>query len=90
MAEQEPRVLTEDVRTVLIRWGLGNEDSFRTVAELAEASGTSTKTVRQVMANGSKSISLDTADRLVIAAGGHLSECRLVLPDDRVVDYFHE
>lgn len=77
----EPRILTEDVRAILrekIR--PGDEDSGESVSLIAERAGVSTRTVYRVLNpdEAKPDISLDLADRLCIAAGSHVSACRLV------------
>lgn len=83
--EVEPRVLTEDVRDAIQPTLKGSiEDSGESVAMLAERAGCSTRTVYRVLGLRSESLSLDLGDRLLVAAGKHLSECRLVWPDGRI------
>jgi DNA-binding transcriptional regulator/RsmH inhibitor MraZ len=86
--EVEPRVLTEDVQHILRRLVKPDQDdegdSVQTIAEKAD---TSTRTVYRVLAGTTKTLSLDLADRLCLAAGAHLSECRLQWPDGRVEPY---
>lgn len=77
----EPRVLTADVQNVLravIR--PNDEDAGVAVTAIAEAAGVSTRTVYRVLNpdEAKPDISLDLADRLCIAAGSHVSACRLV------------
>ena len=87
--EPEPRVLTEDVQIVLRRIVRPDqEDEGDSVATIAEKAGTSTRTVYRVLAGTTKTLSLDLADRLCIAADTHLSECRLQWPDGTVTAYF--
>lgn len=87
--ESEPRVLTEDVQIVLRRIVRPDqEDEGDSVATIAEKAGTSTRTVYRVLAGTTKTLSLDLADRLCIAADTHLSECRLQWPDGTVTAYF--
>ena len=87
--EPEPRVITEDVQTVLRRIVRPDqEDEGDSVATIAEKAGTSTRTVYRVLAGTTKTLSLDLADRLCIAADTHLSECRLQWPDGSVTSYY--
>lgn len=92
---EEPAVVTEDIRTVLrqaIRPGDPNEGEA--VASLSARARTSTRTVYRVLnpppsQNGHPhTISLDLADRLVMAAGRMLEEidCRVVV-GDRLLPY---
>lgn len=77
----EPLVLTEDVRRVLMRYGIRGDGDGESVEVIAEQANTSTRTVYRVLQNKTETLRLDLADRLVMAAGGHLSECRLVWKD---------
>ena len=84
----EPKVLTEDIRRILelvIQPDL--EDAGESVARVAEDAETSTRTVYRVLRGEMYSVGLDLADRLVMAAGGHLSDCRIVREDGTVVEY---
>jgi hypothetical protein len=88
----EPRVLTEDVQRVLRRViRQGDEDSGGSVASIAARAKVSTRTVYRVLnpEPGKDSISLDLADELVLAAGGHLAvdRCRLKWPDGSITPY---
>jgi len=80
MADDEPRVRTRDVKRHLDRvLAYGDDaDQGETVALLAEKAGTSTRTVYRVLGLNTSSLSLDLADRLLVASGGHLSDCELV------------
>jgi DNA-binding transcriptional regulator/RsmH inhibitor MraZ len=81
-------VLTEDVQVILRRVVRPDqEDEGDSVATIAEKADTSTRTVYRVLAGTTKTLSLDLADRLCIAADAHLSECRLSWPDGRVEPY---
>lgn len=86
----EPRVLTEDVQAILQRIiRPGDEDSGESVALIAEKARVSTRTVYRVLnpAEAKRTISLDLADRLCLAADAHVSVCRLVWPSGHVTDY---
>lgn len=86
--ETEPRVLTVDVQRLLKRIVQpGDEDSGESVVALAERADTSARTVYRVLARSTESINLDLADRLSLAAGSHLMECRLLWPDGSVTSY---
>lgn len=86
--ETEPRVLTEDVQRLLKRIVQpGDDDIGESVVALAERADTSARTVYRVLARSTDSINLDLADRLSLAAGGHLTECRLVWPDGTITGY---
>lgn len=85
----EPKVLTEDVRTILRRVIRPDDDDGGGVAMIAERAETSTRTVYRVLSEKhSDAISLDLADRLCLAAGSHVALCRLKWPDGRVTSYF--
>lgn len=86
--EPEPRVPTEDVQRILKRViRMDEDDSGESVATIAEKADTSTRTVYRCLAGTTKSLSLHLADSLCIAAGSHLSECRLIWPDGTITDY---
>lgn len=85
----EPKVLTEDVRTILRRVIRPDDDDGGGVAMIAERANTSTRTVYRVLSEKhSDAISLDLADRLCLAAGSHVALCRLKWPDGHVTSYF--
>lgn len=87
--EVEPRVPTEDVQAILQRIVKpGDESEGDSVATIAEKADTSTRTVYRVLAGTTKTLSLDLADRLCIAADAHLSECRLDWGGGKVTPYF--
>lgn len=94
-AGPEPRVLVEDVQRVLFRVTKPDEDEEgASVALIAEKAQTSTRTVYRILSRDlddpddpDPSISLDLADRLTIAAGGFLIECRIKWPDDTIEPY---
>lgn len=86
----EPRVLAEDLEAVLRRVVRPGEDAGAAVTLIAQRSGLSTRTVyRALKPDPDKpTVSLDTADRLCVAAGVHISfACRLVWPDGSVTGY---
>jgi hypothetical protein len=90
--EIEPRVLTADVATTLRRVVRpDDEDAGDSVALIAEKAQTSTRTVYRVLSVSTETLSLDLADRLVLAANSHLalSGCRLYWPDtEETTPYF--
>lgn len=87
--EVEPRVLTEDVQIVLRRIVRPDqEDEGDSVSTIAEKAGTSTRTVYRILAGTTKTLSLDLADRVCIAADTHISECRLQWPDGTITKYY--
>jgi hypothetical protein len=87
----EPRVLTEDVQTILRKKVQPTEETGngQAVGLIAEKAGVSTRTVYRVLNpdEAKVTISLDLADRLCIAAGAHVAACKLVWPDGRVTNY---
>lgn len=86
--ETEPRVLTADVRAVLRRVVQpDDDDSGESVVALAERADTSARTIYRILARSTESINLDLADRVTLAANGHLMECRLLWPDGTVTGY---
>lgn len=87
--EVEPRVLTEDVRSVLLSAIQPDSPDFgESVQLLAEKARTSTRTIYRVLGEHyGRTMDLGLADQLALAAGGHLMSCRLAWPDGRVVDY---
>lgn len=79
--ELEPKVNAADVARVLRRVILpDDEDAGESVAIIAERAETSTRTVYRVLRAGDSPLSLSLADRLLVAAGGHISECELIWP----------
>lgn len=85
----EPRVVTEDVQTILRRViRPGDDDSGESVALIAEKSGVSTRTVYRVLQKSTETISLDLRDRLCLAADSHLAMCRLRWPNGKETGYF--
>lgn len=84
----EPRVKTSDVQAVLQRFINGGADSGKLVALLAERADVSTRTIYRVLQADKPTLSLKTADALVLAAGSHPAfTCRLVWPDGRETPY---
>lgn len=86
----EPRVLTEDVQSVLRTVVRPGEDGGEAVAQIAGQAGVSTRTVYRVLnpAESKRTISLDLADRLCLACNVHIAfSCRLVWPDGHITDY---
>jgi hypothetical protein len=80
----EPRVFTSDVQTVLRHVIRPGEDDGAAVALIAERAGVSTRTVYRVLNpdESKETISLDLADKLCVACGTHLSQCRLKWPGE--------
>lgn len=85
----EPRVVTEDVQAILRRRiRPGEDDGEASVLAVADKARVSTRTVYRVLQGDKDTIGLDLADRLVLAAGSHLSHCRLSWPSGAVTPYF--
>jgi hypothetical protein len=88
LSPPEPKVVTEDVQAILLRTIRPEDpDQGEAVALIAELASTSTRTIYRILGRESKTLDLGLADRVVMAAGSHLDQCRLALPDGRVVDY---
>ena len=89
--EGEPRVVTADVAALISAMVRpDDENAGASVALVAEKSETSTRTVYRVLAENTPTINIDLADRLCLAVHSHLSACRLLLPDGRIVPYLSE
>lgn len=87
-------MLTEDIRRVIATViDPDNPDNGEAVLDFAERASLSTRTIYRVLAGTAgdgtspPSMFMNTADRLVTAAGRHLSECRALLPSGEVVAY---
>jgi hypothetical protein len=82
----EPRVLVEDVQRIL---QAAITDDEHSVSMIAEGAGVSTRTVYRVLTppEDKVAIGLDLADRLCVAAGSHLKNCRLITPGGEIVSY---
>lgn len=75
----EPRAPTADVADVIRRQV--NVYGYQ-LENIAERAGVSMDTVRRVMRLRWPTISLDLADRLLVGAGGHISEVELICPEE--------
>lgn len=89
--EREPRPITRDVAAIVRKLvgPAGEADggtSVRTIAMSARPP-TSARTVYRILANSTETISLELGDRVALAAGGHLSECRCLFPDGTIRSY---
>ena len=83
--EIEPRVVAADVAAVLrTRVKPELDGAGEPIATIAMRSNTPEDTVLRVMQERWKTISLDLADRLLVACGAHISEVGLVWPDGGV------
>jgi len=87
----EPKVMAIDVQIILNRVVQPDDpDNGASVSLIAEKANVSTRTVYRALNPKNKTISLDLADRLCLAAGAHLSECRLSWPDGRITTYYEK
>ena len=90
-AKKEIRVMAADIKAILIRTrsaSAGNSDEAKHSRKaLAEVAGCSSRTIDRIMADERETIELDMADRIVLAAGGGLNECRVLLPTGEIEDY---
>jgi hypothetical protein len=81
--------MTADVQRLLRRVVRPDlDDSGESVVMLAQRAGTSARTVYRILSCTTETINLDLADRVALAADGHLSSCRLQLADGSVVGYY--
>jgi len=78
----EPRVVTDDV-AALIRRAIG-PDEADSVALIAERANRSTRTIYRILGGEWPTIALELADAVCLAAGGHLTDCRVVEPGGTV------
>jgi AraC-like DNA-binding protein len=86
----EPRVLTVDVQEILRRViRPDDEDAGKSVALIALRAGVSTRTVYRVLnpQESKPTMEMRMADKLCLAAGAHLADCRIVTGDGDVLDY---
>jgi hypothetical protein len=71
-APSEPRVVTEDVASRLERHVASpDEDGGDSVQLIAEKAKTSTRTVYRILSRTQATLSLDLADRLLVAVDEH-------------------
>jgi hypothetical protein len=87
-------VLTEDVRRILRSVIHPDDPDYgEAVQQFAARADTSTRTIYRVLSGQAgdttnpPSLRLGVADRLVTAAGRHLSETRALIASGEVVDY---
>lgn len=81
-AEVEPRVVASDVAVVIRSRVLPHLDGAgESIASIADRAHAPEDTVLRVMQCKWKTISLDLADRLLVACGGHISQCELIFPN---------
>ncbi len=85
----EPRVLTVDVQAVLSRKIRPGDSLGESVQLIASRAKVSSRTVYRCLNSDEAkyTIGLALADKLCVAAEGHLSQCRLVWPDGLITPY---
>lgn len=78
--EPEPLVAAKDVAAALRRAvAASREDEGESVARIAERAGVSPRTInRRVLIRDAAALPLQLADALLVACGGHISECELI------------
>jgi hypothetical protein len=79
MSLKEPRVYAADVLAIIERY-LARADHLQrgeAVEVLAERAELSTRTVYRILEGNRQWLELDQADRLLIAAGAHLTDVRV-------------
>lgn len=82
----EPRVVAEDLITILNREGYYAPRSGRDglpLAPLAEQAKSSVKTISKLLRAEWNTIDLGLADRICVALGASINECRLDPPESR-------
>lgn len=88
MDDREPRVLTEDLRAILLRELHTAEDrddkEGDSAALLAEKANTSARTINRILRLKTKTVDLGLADRLLVATGHHLFEVRVQHTDGSI------
>jgi len=90
VSEVEPRVVAEDVATVLrphVRPDEEGRPSKDSVKSLSKRSGVPSRTIQSILGVTYKTTSLGHGDALCVAVGVHLSACRLAWPDGAVTAY---
>lgn len=73
----EPRVVTADVARLLSAKIDGDTGREQTIDLIADKAHTSPRTVYRVLSLSTETISLDLADRLVLAVDAHISSCEV-------------
>lgn len=76
----EPRVLARDVKAALRAAIRPDDDEGESVVLISEKAGISTRTIYRILGDEYEDLSLDMADRLLIACDGDLRFCELVPP----------
>lgn len=76
--EPEPLVNAQDVARAIRNTGIFDEHGEETVARIAQRSGITARTIQRVLQREAKPLKLDIADRLLVAAGAHLADCRVI------------
>ncbi len=77
---REPRVDAVGVAAALRRAGIRDDlpGAGERRATIAESAGVSTETLKRIEDGRTAVLDLDRADRILVAADGHISECELV------------
>lgn len=70
--QREARLPAAPLRVWLDRWL--SEDDRRTIVLLAELAGVSDRILRRILNREQENVSLDVADRCLVATGGHLND----------------
>lgn len=85
----EPRVVTADVQRILEDVVRPKEEDGAAVELIAARAGVSTRTVYRVLKPEEyrADMGLDLADRLCLAAGSHIKNCRLIWPTGDITSY---
>jgi predicted transcriptional regulator len=78
----EPRVLCEDVKRALNQAGVtADKKNKGSVEKVALSVGVTPRTIYRILDCRTESIKLDLADRVLLAVGCRVNECRLVWKD---------
>lgn len=78
MSPTEPRVITADVAKLLSDVIDGDTGREQTIDLIADKADTSPRTVYRVLSLSTETISLDLADRLVLAVDQHILSCEVI------------
>ena len=74
----EPRVITDDVKRALNLAGVtADKQNKGSVDRVARMVGVTPRTIYRVLECKTDTIKLDLADRIMVALGRHVNECRL-------------
>lgn len=79
----EPRVITDDVKRALNLAGItADKQNKGSVDRIARRVGVTPRTIYRVLECKTDTIKLDLADRIMVALGRHVSECRLLFREE--------